>query len=88
MFLVVLVCSQGGAHVTITHDAFELTAEAPHPCSLTWDLMDPPLQTWALRDPHGADIWWLLKQVWSAQVGSTHPTAMPVMLSCCVMSLV
>ena len=44
MFLVVPVCSQGGAHVTITHDAFELTAQAPHPCSLTWDLMDltPP----------------------------------------------
>ena len=34
------------------------------------------IQTCSYQDPHGADIWWVLKQVRSAQVGGTHSTGM------------
>ena len=40
-----------------------------------------PVQACLLEDPPptSADIWWLLKSVWSAQAGGTHPIGM---LSC------
>ena len=97
----------GGFHVTITHDALDLTVQAPA-TPLPWPL--PPLWTWDLirkGPPHlpqpcppvsditgdlfklvhfrttSADIWWLLKDLRSAQSGDTHPT---VMHSCSVCS--
>ena len=119
MYSVVSVCQlfspQGGKfHVTITHDALDLTVHSPSPpCPLpetlnltvqvpleTWDLtvqppslgsldMEPhctgtPSDIWWPRldtcsnlfnlHPINADIWWLLKQVQSAQASGTHPT--------------
>ena len=43
MFSLVSVCSQGGPHMTITHDALNLTVQGP-----------PPLQD--LRLLHASDI--------------------------------
>ena len=104
---VILSTGGGGFHVTITHDALDLTVQAPA-TPLPWPL--PPLWTWDLirkGPPHlpqpcppvsditgdlfklvhfrttSADIWWLLKDLRSAQSGDTHPT---VMHSCSVCS--
>ena len=71
----------GGPHVTITHDALDLTVQGPPtpdirnglpPGTQTSD-MGPHLRT----HPTSTDIWWLKQVRW--QTGGTHPTAM---LSC------
>ena len=50
----------GGSHVTTTNNAL------PETCS----------NFFTLGLPTSADIWWLLKYVWSEQMGGTHPTGM------------
>ena len=42
-----------------------------------------PVQFYSLQDsPHGAEIWWLLQQVQSAQAGGMQPTGV---LSCLIL---
>ena len=76
MFSVVFVrhaVHVGGAYVTITHDALDLTVQgrpsplpSGHGNSLYTD-----------TDPASADIWWLShKHLRLAQVGETHPIGM------------
>ena len=72
--------------MAITHDAMDLTVQ-PHcssPTLCTWDLTGQgpshTVQTCSLQDPPnhtGADIWWLLKHIRSAQAGGMHSTGMP-----------
>ena len=72
--------------MAITHDAMDLTVQ-PHcssPTLCTWDLTGQgpshTVQTCSLQDPSnhtGADIWWLLKHIRSAQAGGMHSTGMP-----------
>ena len=69
------------------YHALALSVQGPYPSSRKGllppasDIWWPSLETCSYQDtpPIGADIWWLLKHVQSAQTGSTHP---PGMLSC------
>ena len=74
----------GGSHVSITHDTLKLAIQPPQ-LGTSWtplasDIWWPSLETCSYlfsSGPHtSADIWWLLKQVWSAQVGGMHATGM------------
>ena len=83
MFSLAFVCLQGrgGPHVTITHDALDLTVQPPLPHRhQTWAPPGPPtpllmtshdhfwrpVQTCSLEDcPTSTDIWWP-KQIWLA----------------------
>ena len=57
--------------------------EPAQPCPLTSDIWWPSVGTcsdmFTSQAPTRADIWWLLKQVRSAQAGGAHPAGM---LSC------
>ena len=62
MFSLTSACSQGGgSHVTITHNTWDLTVQPPAP--------PPNMGPHWTKDPlpTSADIWWLLKYIWSAQ---------------------
>ena len=62
-------------------------APVPPPAS---DIWWPSLETCSslFTFPTRADIWWLFKQVWSVQVGSTDPTRMLSRWLCdCIISM-
>ena len=48
----------------------------PTPASDIWWSLLETCSNLFTSDPTGADIWWLLKHVWSEQMGGTHPTGM------------
>ena len=60
MLSVMSACSQGGSHVTITHDTWDVTVQPPASLDMGPHWTTDPL-------PTSADIWWLLKYIWSAQ---------------------
>ena len=76
MFSVMPVCHSvilgRGFHVTISHDALDLTVQGPTPTVAFGGQNSRSFQTCSLEDSHG-DIWY------SERTGCTHPTWM---LSC------
>ena len=70
-------------HQTLPLKAWDLTVQghpAPTPASDIWWPRLEAFSNYSLEDPPiGADLWWLLKHIWSVQAGSMHST---IMLSC------